>query len=88
MNIPTPTRRLALAAVLVLVPVAVAMAQDADPKVLKDLGTVIILQGYPCGKAVSARKLGEDDYLVTCESGDRYEVSIDKATDRVVIQKK
>jgi hypothetical protein len=86
MNIPNAFRRAALAATLALLPVAAAMAQT-DPSVLKDLGTVIILQGYPCGKAVSADKRGEEDYVVTCESGDRYRVTIDKSTDRVVVKK-
>lgn len=86
MNIPSPIRRAVLTLLLFLLPVATALAQT-DPAVLKDLGTVIILQGHSCGKAVSAEKLGEDDYVVTCETGDRYRVTIDKATDRVVVRK-
>jgi hypothetical protein len=78
-------RSTVLVTVLALLPAAV-LAQ-ADPKVLKDLGTVIILQGYSCGKAVSADKQGEDDYIVRCESGDRYRVTVDKTSDRVVVKK-
>ena len=79
------TLRLTLA-ITALTLAATSTEAQQDPKVLKDLGTVIILQGYPCGKAVSADKRGEDDYLVTCQSGDRYRVTID-ANDRVVIKK-
>lgn len=68
-----------------LLPAGQALAQ-ADAKVLKDLGTVIALQGHPCGQAVKADKRGDNDYLVTCQSGDRYRVTIDE-NDRVVIKK-
>ena len=77
---------LALAGLLALAPLSAAMAQ-ADKKVLKDLGTVIALQGHPCGKATKADKKGENDYVVTCESGDKYRVTIDK-NDRVVVKKR
>lgn len=78
-------KRLAFAALLATAPLGQALAQ-ADAKVLKDLGTVIALQGMPCGKAVKADKKGDDDYLVTCQTGDRYRVTID-ANDRVVVKK-
>lgn len=78
-------RRLALAMLLSAAPLGQALAQ-ADAKVLKDLGTVIALQGMPCGKAVKADKKGDNDYLVTCQTGDRYRVTID-ANDRVVVKK-
>ena len=73
------------AAVTALMASPQALAED-DPKVLKDLGTVIALQGKPCGEVTRADKRGENDYVVTCSSGDRYRVKID-ANDRVVITK-
>lgn len=78
-------RPAALATLLAFAPLSTAVAQS-DPKVLKDLGTVIALQGKPCGKAVRADKKGENDYVVTCQSGDRYRVTIDQ-NDRVVVKK-
>ena len=39
-----------------------------DVPVAKDLTAVIALQGLPCGKVVSARQQGQDDY-VACVRG-------------------
>lgn len=62
------------------------VSAQEDPKVLKDLATVIALQGHPCGQAVKADKQADNDYIVSCSSGDRYRVTID-ANDRVVVRK-
>lgn len=70
-----------LAGLLSSAPAALA---ETDPKILKDLQTVIALQGKPCGKVTKAEKLGENDYLVTCSGGNRYRVKINEQ-DRVVI---
>ena len=86
MNIMQSMRPAMLVAALAMLPASAVLAQ-ADAKVLKDLGTVIILQGHPCGQAVKADKQAEDDYIVTCESGDRYHVTIDAGTDRVMVRK-
>jgi len=74
----------ALAGVLLL-PAMVALGQDDDAKVRRDLATVITLQGKPCGKVTQLKRNAENDYTVTCESGNRYRVRIG-ANDRVVIE--
>jgi hypothetical protein len=63
-----------------------SLAQD-DPQVKKDLGTVIALQGKPCGEVVSLQRQGDDDYVVTCSSGDRYRVYVG-ADERVIVEKR
>ena len=76
---------LALGLSLTLVLAAPAMA-ETDPAVLKDLQQVLALQGKSCGTVTRAEKRAENDYVVTCSSGDRYRVKIDE-NDRVVIEK-
>ena len=53
----------------------------------KDLTSTIALLGLPCGKVVSAQKLGENDYLATCSNKMRYRVYVNKQG-RVVAEKK
>lgn len=60
-------------------------AQD-DARVSKDLATVIALQGQPCGGVTEFSRLGENDYLATCKSGDRYRVFTDES-ERVIVKK-
>ncbi|MGB5104791.1 MAG: hypothetical protein WBO04_15935 [Steroidobacteraceae bacterium] len=55
-----------------------SLLQDSDPPLARDLAAVIALQGLPCGQVVSASQQGEDDYVASCESGDRYRVSVEK----------
>jgi hypothetical protein len=50
-----------------------------------DLTAVIALNGKPCGKVVNAAKRGEDDYVATCEDGNRYRVFIRDG--RVIVEK-
>jgi len=57
-----------------------------DVPVAKDLTAVIALQGLPCGKVVSATQQGEDDYLASCEDGNRYRVFVN-ADGRVIVEK-
>ena len=83
MRLAKTTLSLALAATLFAGGVAWA---DDDARVRKDLQTVITLQGKPCGKVTKAEKQGENDYIVTCETGDRYRVTIDE-NDRVIVKK-
>jgi hypothetical protein len=52
----------------------------------KDLTAVIALQGLPCGQVVSATQQGENDFLATCQDGNRYRVSVN-AEGRVVVEK-
>jgi len=53
---------------------------DAD-----DLTAVIALQAKPCGKVVNAQKRGEDDYVASCEDGNRYRVYVRDG--RVIVEK-
>ena len=50
-----------------------------------DLTAVIALQGKACGKVVSVAKRGENDFVATCEDGNRYHVYVRDG--RVVIDK-
>ena len=61
-----------------------ARAAD-DPAVLKDLTAVIALQGQPCGQVVTATKQGDNDYIASCQDGNRYRVFVRDG--RVVVQK-
>jgi len=58
----------------------------ADVPVAKDLTAVIALQGLPCGKVVSARQQGENDYIASCQDGNRYRVFVN-ADGRVIVAK-
>jgi hypothetical protein len=61
-----------------------ALAQDevADAA---DLTAVIALQGKPCGQVVRAQKRGDNDFIATCQDGNRYHVYLRDG--RVVIDK-
>lgn len=72
---------LALAAALA----ASATAAD-DATVKKDLTAVIALQGLPCGQVTEVRTLGDNDYMASCQDGNRYHVFVN-AQGRVVAQK-
>ena len=61
----------------------VALAQDISEAA--DLTAVIALNGKPCGKVVSAAKRGDNDYVATCEDGNRYRVYVKDG--RVVVEK-
>ena len=61
-----------------------APAQE-DPAVLRDLTSVIVLQGQPCGQVISAAKQGDNDYIASCQDGNRYRVFVRDG--RVVVQK-
>ena len=57
-----------------------------DESIAKDLTAVIALQGLPCGKVVSVTQQGEDDYVASCEDGNRYRVFVN-ADGRVIVEK-
>jgi hypothetical protein len=57
-----------------------------DVPVARDLTAVIALQGLPCGTVVSATQQGDDDYVASCEDGNRYRVFVN-ADGRVVVEK-
>ncbi len=75
----------AVASVATILMAGSAMAQESVA-VLKDLTAVIALQGLPCGQVVSATKQGENDYIASCQDGNRYRV-FTNAQGRVVVQK-
>ncbi len=71
----THRRRWALIGALAALAAGPAVAA-ADPAVLKDLTTVIALQGLPCGQVVSVNKQGDNDYVASCQDGSRYHVFV------------
>jgi hypothetical protein len=62
-----------------------APAPAAD-ELSKDLTSTIALLGLPCGQVVSAKRLGDNDYVATCSNKMRYRVYMN-AQGRVVAQK-
>jgi hypothetical protein len=82
------SRRTRAGALLALNAVLLAGAASAadDPAVLKDLTAVIALQGQPCGQVVSVTRQGENDYIASCQDGNRYRVFV-SSQGRVVVQK-
>jgi len=58
-----------------------------DVSIAKDLTAVIALQGLPCGKVVSVIQQGDNDYVASCEDGNRYRVFVN-ADGRVVVEKR
>jgi hypothetical protein len=54
--------------------------------VAKDLTAVIALQGLPCGQVVRVTQKAENNYVATCQDGNRYHVLVDPSG-RVVVQK-
>lgn len=53
----------------------------------KDLTSVIMLLGLPCGKVASATRQAANDYLALCADGHRYRVFVNPAG-RVVAEPK
>ena len=78
-------RSLVLTAAAATLCSGVSVAQDRDISDAEDLTAVIALQAKPCGKVVNAVKRGEDDYVATCEDGNRYRVYVKDG--RVVVEK-
>jgi hypothetical protein len=62
-----------------------ALAAD-DVSVLKDLTAVIALQALPCGQVVSVVRQAENDYIASCQDGNRYRVFVN-SVGRVVALK-
>ena len=70
--------------------IAAALAANAaaadDEALKKDLTAVIALQGLACGQVTEVRTLGDNDYIASCQDGNRYHVFVN-AQGRVVAQK-
>lgn len=87
MSKPPDTRALVGVMTLLCAGSPVAAEDTAgEVAVARDLTAVIALQGLPCGQVVSASQQGEDDYVATCENGDRYRVYV-TSEGRVVVAK-
>jgi hypothetical protein len=69
-----------------LTPLAAQQA-GSDVSVAQDLTAVIALQGKPCGRVVNASQQGENDYLATCQDGNRYRIFTNEAG-RVIVEKR
>ena len=57
-----------------------------DVTLLKELTSVIMLLGLPCGQVVSANRQADNDHIASCNNGNRYRVFVN-AEGRVVAQK-
>ena len=83
------TRMPAVVGVMMMVLAGTSLAAEETPgdvSVAQDLTAVIALQGLPCGKVVTARQQGQDDYVAECQDGNRYRVFVN-ADGRVVVEK-
>lgn len=78
--------RPSLATLAVAAAIAASAAAADDAAVKKDLTAVIALQGLPCGQVTEVRTLGDNDYIASCQDGNRYHVFVN-AQGRVVAQK-
>ena len=61
-------------------------AAAEDVALLKDLTSVIMLLGLPCGQVVSATRRTDNDHIASCRDGNRYRVFVN-AEGRAVAQK-
>jgi hypothetical protein len=88
MEVEVMTNRWASLGALSIAAVLAAGSSTAadDASVRKDLTAVIALQGLPCGQVTEVRTLGDNDYLASCQNGNRYHVFVN-AQGRVVAQK-
>ena len=57
-----------------------------DATLLKDLTSVVMLLGMPCGQVISAKRQADNDHIAVCRNGNRYRVFVN-AEGRVVAQK-
>ena len=77
-------------ALTLIFPLAVLFAGPSpaaeDAALLKDLTSVIMLLGMPCGQVVSATRQADNDHIASCKNGDRYRVFVN-AEGRAVAQK-
>lgn len=81
------TSGMAMAAAATAVAAGAALAADEagpDVPLTTDLTAVIALQGLPCGQVTTATRQAEDDYLATCQDGNRYRIRVN-AEGRVVV---
>jgi len=77
-------RRVLGAVVMTLFAMPLCAADDVA--VRKDLTAVIALHGLPCGQVVGVVRKAENDYIASCQDGNRYHVFM-SSEGRVVVQK-
>ena len=81
------TRARALALIFSLAALCAGPSPAAEEvTLLKDLTSVLMLLGMPCGEVVSARQQGANDHVASCKNGNRYRVFVN-AEGRAVAQK-
>ena len=80
----TRTKRWAASVAMAVFTGAPSLAAD---ELSRDLTSTIALLGLPCGQVISAKRLGENDYLATCKDKNRYRVYVN-AKGRVVAEKR
>ena len=84
------TRRATITRAAAAVAAAALLALPAraadDPALSKDLTSTIALLGLPCGKVVKSERRGSNDYVATCQDGNRYRVTLN-AKGRVAAKK-
>ena len=81
------TRARAAALLLSLAaPVAGPAPAADDVALVKDLTSVIMLLGLPCGQVVSAVRRADNDHIASCRNGYRYRVFVN-AEGRAVAHK-
>ena len=74
------TRLTAWAVIVVMTTLFAASSRAAEnTSLLKDLTAVIALQALPCGQVVSVVRQGENDYIASCQDGNRYRVFVNSA---------
>jgi hypothetical protein len=83
LSVSKTLRRLLSTATALLAGVGSANAQEIGEAA--DLTAVIALNGKPCGRVVMVAKRGDEDYLATCEDGNRYRVYLRDG--RVIVEK-
>jgi hypothetical protein len=65
---------------------AVPLLAADDAALMKDLTSVIALQGLPCGQVVAVKTQAENDYIATCKDQNKYHIYVnDKG--RVIVDK-
>ena len=72
-------------AIALLLALAAGPSAAQDAALLKDLTSVIVLLGHPCGQVISAKRQGDNDHIASCKNGKRYRVFVN-AEGRVVAQ--
>ncbi len=81
----TPARFSAMAFALAALVAGPSSAAE-DAALLKDLTSVIMLLGLPCGEVIGARRQADNDHIASCKNGHRYRVFV-SAGGRAVAQK-